>query len=94
MPVWLRQRSKERMRTDGNSESMKEYHLVAASHKDSDSPCIGAFLDNKHLVTGCSKGDFTDYARLTKLGGCEILESRDDAALSGNCNQLEKLCVR
>ena len=63
-------------------------HLVASTDKDSDSSCVSALLDHKHLIPGSTESELTDDTSMTELLGCQVLKSRDDATIGSNGDKL------
>ena len=66
------------------------HHFVASADKDSHGASVGTFLDDDHLVSRGSKRNFPDDSRLSEFLWCQVLESRDDATLGGDGNQLSE----
>lgn len=64
------------------------YHLVATAHENCDSACVGAFLNDEHLVARCTERDLTYDASFSKLDFSEVFKSRNDSSLRGNGNEL------
>ena len=64
------------------------YHFVASAHKDRDCPCVGALLDDEHLVARRAKGEFSNNTSATEFFRREVLEARNDAAVRRDCDQL------
>lgn len=65
------------------------YHLVATTDKDRNSPCVGALLDDQHLLACRTECHLPNHAGSSQLLGLEVLESWDDAAVGCNSNQLD-----
>ena len=64
------------------------HHFVAPTDKDSHGTSVGTFLDDHHLIPRGPKRNFPDNTRLSELLWCQVLESRDNATLGGDGNQL------
>ncbi len=64
------------------------HHFVAPTDEDSHGASVRTVLDDHHLIPRGSKRDFPDNSRLSELLWGQVLESRDNATLGGNGNQL------
>ena len=68
------------------------HHFVASANENSDSLRVCALLNDKHLVSCCSKGELTDKTSSTELGRGQILEARDNSPIGGDGDQLYSEC--
>lgn len=74
----------------GQTQSLgRTYHLVASANEDSDRTAVGTFFNDQHLLSCCAKSHLAHTTSSTKLLCAQILKSRHDTAIGGNCNQLD-----
>lgn len=65
------------------------HHLVATAQETGDCTGIGAFFNDKHLLSCCTEGHFSNNTSRTQLIGTQVLESRDDSTVCRDSNQLD-----
>jgi len=70
------------------TERVRSHHLVASSHKDGDRPRVGALLDDQHLLSCRSECHLPDQSRSSQLLRRKVLESRHDASVRSDRNEL------
>jgi len=70
-------------------QSTARYHLVATTDQDGDRTRVGAVLNVQHAVFARAKGGLADLACLAELGSRHLLKAGDDAATSGDGDELE-----
>lgn len=73
---------------------MSIHHLVAAAHEYGHRTCVGALLDDQHLVPGGTECDFADDTCLAELLCSKVLEARHNTTVGCNSNQLEEIDQR
>ena len=66
------------------------HHLVTSTNKHRHCPTIGAFLDDKHLISCCTEAELAHNSGMAEFLGCEVFEAGNDATLSGDSNQLSR----
>lgn len=59
-------------------------HLIASTNKYCHRPGIGAFLDDKHLISCGAEGQFAYNSGAAKLLSSQVFETGNDATLRGN----------
>lgn len=67
---------------------MDTNHLIATAHENGYCPCVGAFLDDEHLVSCRAEGNFANDTRFAQLFWCQVLKSWYNATVGSDGNQL------
>lgn len=66
------------------------HHLVTSTNKHRHCPTIGAFLDDKHLISCCTEAELAHNSGMAEFLSREIFEAGNNATLSGDSDQLSR----
>ena len=98
-----RRRSIKRIRnvsiysTQAEQPNADPHHLVAAPNEDCDRPCVGALLNDEHLVARRAESEFANDTCTTKLLRGQVLKAGYYTAVGSDGDQLFKqisICYR
>jgi len=64
------------------------HHFITSSDKYCDRAGIGTFLDDKHLVPGRPKRNFSDEACLSQFCRGQVFETGNNSTMGGYCDEL------
>lgn len=65
-------------------------HLVASTNEHSDGTGVGALLNDQHAILGGSEAQLTNDSCMSELGSGKVFETRNNASVGSNSNQLKK----